>query len=108
VRASARVRRASLAGQSGCLLGRGGGGAVLAAADAAIGRDALSSIVARPIVLLQGTLNILLLGMIAMAITSGDLAVIGIGAWSGAILLAYVAAIVLLARSNAPTAWQGD
>ena len=80
--------------------------AVLAIADAAIGRDALSSVVARPVVLLQGTLNILLLGMIAMGIASGDVAVAGIGAWSGAILLAYIGAITLLARSRASTAWQ--
>lgn len=80
--------------------------AVLAIADAAIGRDALSSVVARPVVLLQGTLNILLLGMIAMGITSGDVAVAGIGVWSGAILLAYLSAITLLARSHASTAWQ--
>ena len=79
--------------------------AILALADVAIGRDALSSVVARPTVLLIGALNILLLTMVAAAITVGDMPFLGLGAWTCAILAVYFASMVAIARTNAPKAW---
>jgi cation:H+ antiporter len=80
--------------------------AVLALADAAIGKDALSSIVARPSVLLLGALNILLLVLIAMGIAAGDVPVLGMGAWTIGLAVAYAAAMVIMGRSRASEAWR--
>ncbi len=80
--------------------------AILAVADAAIGRGALSAIVARPTVLLQATLNIVLLVLVATGITVGDVPFLGLRGWTAAIGVAYVAAMVIISRSNAPEAWR--
>jgi cation:H+ antiporter len=76
--------------------------ALLAVADAVIGRDALTSVIPDPVVLLQVTLNTLVLGLVAAAVTAGDRSVfgIGIGAWSCALLLAYVGAVWLISKSQ--------
>jgi cation:H+ antiporter len=79
---------------------------ILALADAAIGRGALSAIVARPTVLLQATLNILLLALVAIGITAGDVPFLGLGAWTAAIAVVYLAAMVIIGRSQAPEAWR--
>ncbi len=73
---------------------------LLAVADAAIGRDALTSVVAKPSTLLQGTLGMLLLTTVAIAATVGDVAVVGLGAWTTALFLLCVAA----ARTNCSSA----
>jgi cation:H+ antiporter len=80
--------------------------AILAVADAAIGRGALSAIVARPTVLLQATLDILLLVLVATAITAGDVPFLGLGAWTTGIAAAYLLAMVIIGRSHAPQAWR--
>lgn len=80
--------------------------AILALADAAIGRGALSAIVARPTVLLQATLNILLLVLVATGITAGDVPFLGLGAWTAGIALVYLGAMIVIARSHAPEAWR--
>ena len=80
--------------------------AILALADAAIGRGALSTIVARPTVLLQATLNILLLALVAIGITAGDVPFLGLGAWTTAIAVGYVAAMAIIGRSHAAEAWR--
>lgn len=80
--------------------------AILALADAAIGRGALSAIVARPTVLLQATLNILLLAILAIGITAGDVPFLGMGAWTAAIAAAYLTSMVIIGRSQAPAAWR--
>ena len=59
---------------------------LLALADAALGRDALTSVVARPSTMLQAALCLLVLVLVAVAITAGDFAFAGVGAWSSAIL----------------------
>jgi len=60
---------------------------LLAVADAIFGRDALTSIVAQPATLLQSTLCMLVLAVVAVAITVGDVLLFGVGAWSSAVFL---------------------
>jgi cation:H+ antiporter len=54
---------------------------LIAVADAVLGRDALTSVVASPATLLQGTLVIIVLVVVAVAVTTGDVAILGTGAW---------------------------
>lgn len=79
--------------------------ALLALADALIGREALTSVVVAPIVLLQAVLNILLLAVVAAAITAGDVAFLGAGAWSWGLFAGYVASMWMLARYQGRTPW---
>lgn len=77
---------------------------ILALADAALGRAALTSTPGSPGVLLQGVLGIVLLGIVAAAVVSGDVLVFGIGGWSWVLLGAYAAAAWIITRST-DTAW---
>ncbi|MFO1039655.1 MAG: hypothetical protein U1E45_22655 [Geminicoccaceae bacterium] len=52
--------------------------ALLALADAVIGREALTSVVVEPVILLQGALNVILLALVAAAVTAGDAAPLGV------------------------------
>jgi cation:H+ antiporter len=52
---------------------------LLAIADAILGRDALTSVVVRPDTLFQGTLGMLLLAALAIAVLTGDFATAGVG-----------------------------
>lgn len=79
--------------------------ALLALADALIGRDALTSVVVQPSVLLQACLNIVLLGLAAAAITTGDIAVGPVGAWSLVLLLGYLASVWTLSQYEGRTTW---
>src|SRR5918994_3636987 len=54
---------------------------ILALADAALGRDAITSVLGSPGVLLQGVLGIILLALVVAASTVGDVAILGVGAW---------------------------
>lgn len=54
---------------------------LLAAVDAVIGRDAVTSTVADPATMMMCTLCMLVLGTVAMAVTTGDVQVFGIGLW---------------------------
>ncbi len=77
---------------------------LLALADAVIGRDALTSVVAHPATLLQGALGILLLGIVAAAISVGDVELFGIGVWSAALVPLFGLAVWLTSRyENRPT-----
>jgi cation:H+ antiporter len=82
--------------------------AILAAADAAVGRDALSSVVAHPVVLLQGTLKVLLLVIVAAGIVVGDVGVGGVGVWSSMVLVGYLASLGLLHRYERRRPWVPD
>jgi cation:H+ antiporter len=55
---------------------------LLAVADAFIGRDALTSVVAKPSTLMMSALSMLVLVAVAMAVTTGDVAMLGVGLWS--------------------------
>ncbi len=80
---------------------------ILAFADMLIGRNALTSVVVHPIVLLQGILSIALLSFIAMAATTGDIAIGPVGVWSIVLLLSYGGGVALLAGyERRPETWQ--
>jgi len=55
---------------------------LLAVADAVLGRNALTAVVASPATLLQGVLGVLLLATVAAAATTGDTPLLGAGLWS--------------------------
>jgi cation:H+ antiporter len=78
---------------------------IIALADAALGRDAITSVLASPGVLLQGVLGIILLALVVAAITAGDIAVLGIGAWVWLMLAFYLASIWVISRSEGLDAW---
>ena len=82
--------------------------AVLALADALIGRDALTSVVVRPTVLLQGALNVLLLAFVAMAVTAGDFAVGPVGLWSAFLLAAYLLSLAALSGYEGRVTWTAE
>src|SRR5918994_5636612 len=63
---------------------------ILALADAALGRGALTSTLGSPGVLLQGVLGIILLSLVVAATLTGDIVVLGIGAWSWLMLAVYI------------------
>ncbi|WP_137179729.1 sodium:calcium antiporter [Roseomonas sp. AR75] len=79
--------------------------ALLAMADAAIGREALTSVVVQPVVLLQAALNIILLALVAAAITTGDVAIGPFGLWSLVLLLGYLASIWALSGYEGRITW---
>lgn len=79
---------------------------ILALADAAIGRDALTSVLASPAVLLQGALGIIVLSMVVAATMTLDAPLLGASAWTWALLAAYAVAIRVLAGSQSGRAWQ--
>lgn len=79
--------------------------AVLAIADIAIRERALTSVVPDSVVLLQGTLNIAVLSLVACAVISGDRAIFGIGIWSWAILAACLLSLRMLAAADQRQPW---
>jgi cation:H+ antiporter len=81
---------------------------ILAGADAVYGRKALTSTPATPEVLLQGTLGIVLLALVVGATLAGDVLVGGMGAWSWAILVAYLAALWIVSKSQGLHTWHPD
>lgn len=82
--------------------------AILAVADAVIGRDALTSVIPDPAVLLQIGLNVLVLSLVGAAVVAGDWSVFGVGAWSCLLLLAYAGSIWILSRSRGRKPWVAD
>lgn len=77
---------------------------LLAIADAVLGRDALTSVVAHPATLLQGTLGILLLGIVAAGVTVGDVELFGLGIWSASLVPLFAVAVWMSSRyENRPT-----
>jgi cation:H+ antiporter len=71
---------------------------ILAIADIIYGRNALTAVAARPAMLMQGVLAMLLATAVAMIATVGDVAILGFGA--GAALLALAAVVALWMSSN--------
>ena len=78
---------------------------LLAIADSFIGRDALTSLVAQPATLMQATLSMMVMALVAIAITSGDTSVLGIGAWSIAVFASSIGAFWLCARYERMAPW---
>jgi cation:H+ antiporter len=79
---------------------------LLAASDPVSGRDALTSFIARPSVLFQGTLGIVLLGVVAVAMTTGDVLVLGVGAWSTGLFLLCLGGLWLSAQYERRAPWR--
>ena len=78
---------------------------LLAIADSFIGRDALTSLVAQPATLMQATLSMMVMALVAIAITSGDTSVLGIGAWSIAVFVSSIGAFWLCAHYERTAPW---
>lgn len=78
---------------------------LLAFGDAVLGRDALTSVVAKPSTLVQGALGILVLTLVAMAVTTGDVAVGGVGLWSSALLACCVGALWMTSHYERRHVW---
>lgn len=79
--------------------------AILALADFMVGRDALSSVIAHPVVLLQGTFCVMLLVVVCLAIAAGDRLFVGVGAGVWAIAAMFVVFIWLLHRYERAAGW---
>ncbi len=79
--------------------------ALLALADALIGREALTSVVLKPAVLLQAALNIILLALIAGAVTAGDVSIGYFGVWSTVLFAGYLVSIWALAGYQQRMPW---
>jgi cation:H+ antiporter len=80
--------------------------AILAFADFAIGRRALTSVVPDPVVILQGSLNVLLLSLVPVAILVGDIPLFGIGVWAWAILGLALFSFYKLAQAEGRRPWE--
>lgn len=78
---------------------------ILAAADVVYGRRALTSTPATPELMLQGTLGIVLLSCVVGATLTGNVLVLGLGAWSWLMLAAYIAALRIVSTSQGRTSW---
>ncbi len=79
---------------------------IIALADAVIGRDAITSVVASPRVLLQAVLGIVLLALAAAAAVSVPLPFLGASAWTWLMAAMYVAAAWIISRSRSGEAWR--
>jgi cation:H+ antiporter len=79
--------------------------AILAVADAVMGKRALTVVVGSSVVLLQVAMNTLLLTLFATAVTVGDTALLHIGAWSWGLLGMYVFSIWKIANSQDRHLW---
>ena len=79
--------------------------AILAAADAAIRREALTAAVATTLPLLQGALLVLMLAIVAAATVAGDRAVFGIGLWAWLLLAVYFLCVVTVRRARGREGW---
>jgi cation:H+ antiporter len=78
---------------------------LLAVADAFIGRDALTGVVARASTLMLAALCMMVLALVAVAVTTGDIALGPIGAWSTALLAASIGAFWLSSAYGGRAPW---
>lgn len=109
----ATVTTASLAGNAPLAINNVLGSAainvvLLAAADAFLGRRALTSVIGEPTPLLQGVLDILLLTVVVIAIETGDIAIFGLGAWSTALLPLFAFSVWLTSKYERRRTWAAD
>jgi cation:H+ antiporter len=79
---------------------------VLAIADIAIRRSALTAVVPDPSALLQGALGILLVALTIVGVAAGDVAFAGASAWTWAIAAVFVYAIRTILRAEKKPSWQ--
>ena len=78
---------------------------LLAIADAFVGRNAASSGVTDPATLMMSALCMMVLALVATAVTIGDIAIFGMGAWGMAITVASIAAFALAASYGKRAPW---
>lgn len=78
---------------------------LIAIADAFIGRDAVTSVVAKPSTLMMGTLGMLLLISLAVLIVTGDVLVLGIGVGALVIFALSIGFFALAAGYDDRAAW---
>lgn len=78
---------------------------LLAAVDPLSGREALTSFIARPATLFQGTLGIVLLAFVAVAMSVEDVPFLGVGIGSTSLFLLCLGALWLSARYERRKAW---
>lgn len=79
--------------------------AVLAMVDFLIGRRALTAAVSDPTVILQGSLNVIMISAAAAAMVIGDVSVFGVGLWAWGAIAAYVACVHILSRGPGRRPW---
>lgn len=79
---------------------------ILAVADAAFGRGALTGIQGSSRVMLQGVLGIVIMALSIGAYIAGDVLIFGVGAWSWLMLCVYLTSIFILTRSREEEAWE--
>jgi cation:H+ antiporter len=79
---------------------------ILAVCDAALRRDALTSVQGSASVLLTGVVSIVLMALVAAASLVGDRPFAGMGVWAWVILAAYLASVRLIARPHARESWR--
>jgi cation:H+ antiporter len=83
--------------------------AMVAISDAAAGLRPVSSRVTRPVVLMQGTLLIAMLTLLAFGMVTRDLAFAHAGVWSLLLLAFYVGAVITLRKHEQdPPSWTPD
>lgn len=78
---------------------------LLAIVDAIFGRDALTSIVAEPTTLLQSALCMLVLTLVAVAVTTGDHLIFGVGGWSTGLFAVSLGAFWMSKGYSGRAAW---
>lgn len=79
---------------------------LLAVADLFVDHNALTAVIPNPLVLLQGSLSIILLALVVIAITVGDVRLLGAGAWSwGLIAASCLVAHKLASAGKQPKPW---
>jgi cation:H+ antiporter len=78
---------------------------IIALADAVLGRDAITSAVGSPGLLLQGVLGIVLLAIVAAATMTPDVVVFGAGTWSWLLLALALAFVWVIAESEGRPSW---
>jgi cation:H+ antiporter len=79
--------------------------ALLAIVDLVIGRDALTAVVPDPMVMLEGTLNVILISFAAGAMVVGDVPFFGVGLWAWGCLFGYIACIWVLSKAQGKRPW---
>lgn len=78
---------------------------VLAIVDVVIGRDALTTRIANTSILLQAMACVLLLAMAAAATIIGDFSILGVGAWTTGMVIAYLACILFVRDQEREADW---
>ncbi|WP_024342141.1 sodium:calcium antiporter [Bradyrhizobium japonicum] len=81
---------------------------LIAAADAVLGRDAITSTIGRPTTLMQGVLVIVALSLTISAVLAGDVSLGPFGAWSLALLAYAVFAFWMSARYGRRAPWRAE